>query len=344
MANDSEPPRLNTSIILSLRRIFAMFKKLGIEANKLKGLLAQATCWEPPTLNQLITAAILSKGDEKPSSTFVGQKHPQTTSGCDPLLIHGCCLRQVRRAGHWRADCPHTRGVANPNPRPPSPTPFRPMRPATPDRCSQQGPGTHYHCESVSQVQFVERDASNKVLIDTGAFIHLSGAMRFATCMRSVSPFCIFFANSNSSVLISQTTTLELPVNGGLVLVHDVAFSDEILGTIFPIGCLCTAGVVPIFDNLKLSLFVSGFLVTTTFNNNCWWLDILAEEGTKRSAAASPSCILSEIEMHPISKPTSTSLSSREGHERLGHACDKMIILFLKQHVPAFDTKCWQPF
>ncbi|MBW0473202.1 hypothetical protein O181_012917 [Austropuccinia psidii MF-1] len=55
-----------------------MCNKLGIKANKLKGLLAQETCWAPPTLdqtafNQLITVAILSKGDEKPSSTFVSQ-------------------------------------------------------------------------------------------------------------------------------------------------------------------------------------------------------------------------------------------------------------------------------
>ncbi|MBW0527018.1 hypothetical protein O181_066733 [Austropuccinia psidii MF-1] len=135
--------------------------------------------------------------------------------------------------------------------------------------------------------------------------------------MLSVSPFCIFFANSNSSVLILQTTALNLPINGGLVLVHEVAFSNKISGTIFSVGRLCTEGVVPIFDNLKLSLLVRGFLVTTTFSNNCWWLDVLAEEGTK---------------------------SLREWHERLGHACDKMVIFFLEQHLPAFDTKRWHPF
>ncbi|MBW0467026.1 hypothetical protein O181_006741 [Austropuccinia psidii MF-1] len=55
-----------------------MFKKLGIEADKLEGLLVQAVCHAPPTLdqaafNQLITAAILSKGNKKPTLTFVGQ-------------------------------------------------------------------------------------------------------------------------------------------------------------------------------------------------------------------------------------------------------------------------------
>ncbi|MBW0494048.1 hypothetical protein O181_033763 [Austropuccinia psidii MF-1] len=396
VADDSEVPRTNTNIVLSLRRTFAMFKKLGIDADELEGLLAQATCRPPPTLDQaafdqLITAAILSKGEDKPASTFVGQviinasqrgkeqaresspfvyqlstpqeppsQYPRPQSPYNPRP--GISSNEVRRppnhlvdkfgascfhcgrAGHWRADCPHTRGVANPNPRSISPGPSRHLRPGTPDRRSQQGSSSHYHRERVSQVQFVERDASDKVLIDTGASIHLSGAKRFATCIRSISPFRIFFADSNSSVLISQTTTLELPVDGGSVLVHDVAFSEKISGIILSVGRLCTAGVVPIFENLNLSLFVSGFLVTTTFKNNCWWLDVCTKEGTKRSAAASPSCILPDFEMNPISKPISTSLSSREWHERLGHACDKMVLSFLKQHVPSYDIKRWQPF
>ncbi|MBW0518019.1 hypothetical protein O181_057734 [Austropuccinia psidii MF-1] len=50
-----------------------MFKKLGIEADQLEGLLAQAACHAPATLDQLVTTAILAKGEEKPNSTFVGQ-------------------------------------------------------------------------------------------------------------------------------------------------------------------------------------------------------------------------------------------------------------------------------
>ncbi|MBW0552068.1 hypothetical protein O181_091783 [Austropuccinia psidii MF-1] len=72
MENTTGNPKPNTSIILSLQCTFARFKKLGIEANKLKGLLVQASCHAPSTLDQLMTAAILSKGEEKPSSNFVG--------------------------------------------------------------------------------------------------------------------------------------------------------------------------------------------------------------------------------------------------------------------------------
>ncbi|MBW0563259.1 hypothetical protein O181_102974 [Austropuccinia psidii MF-1] len=195
-----------------------------------------------------------------------------------------------------------------------NPTPYCHMQPPTPDQHSQQGSGAHYHCEWVLQVQFVEWDASEKVLIDTGVSIHLSGAMRFAMCMRSVSPFCIFFADSNSSILILQMITLKLPLHEGLVLVHDVAYSNKISGTILSVGHLCTAGVVPIFDYLNLSLLVCGFLVTTTFKNNCWWMDVLTMEGTKRSAAVPPSCDLSAIEMNPISQPTNMVLSLHEWH------------------------------
>ncbi|MBW0521633.1 hypothetical protein O181_061348 [Austropuccinia psidii MF-1] len=76
--NASSNQQSNTSIILSLCQTFAMLKKLGIEADELRGLLAQASCHAPTSLdqvafNQLITTAILPKGDDKPFSTFVGQ-------------------------------------------------------------------------------------------------------------------------------------------------------------------------------------------------------------------------------------------------------------------------------
>ncbi|MBW0492095.1 hypothetical protein O181_031810 [Austropuccinia psidii MF-1] len=48
--------------------------------------------------------------------------------------------------------------------------------------------------------------------------------------------------------------------------------------------------------------------------------------------------------MNLISLPTSVSLSARGWHKHLGHACDKFVVSFLKQHVPNFDLKIWQPF
>ncbi|MBW0509161.1 hypothetical protein O181_048876 [Austropuccinia psidii MF-1] len=181
LANHSNTPKSNTSIVLLLRRTFAMFKKLSIKADKLKGLLEQVKCCAPPTLdqtafNQLITAAILSKGDDKPSSVFIGQViinasqqgdkkaqelspfiyrlsdpseppvsyvRPHSPYNPQPLPLlsevsqpsnhlvdkFGTSCFHCGRAGHWHADCPHTKGVANPNLEPPSPTPFRPMLP-----------------------------------------------------------------------------------------------------------------------------------------------------------------------------------------------------------------------
>ncbi|MBW0501191.1 hypothetical protein O181_040906 [Austropuccinia psidii MF-1] len=71
--NVSGAPQPNKVLVLSLRRTFAMFKKLGIEADEFEGLLAHAACHAPTTLEQLVTTAILAKGEEKPNSTFVGQ-------------------------------------------------------------------------------------------------------------------------------------------------------------------------------------------------------------------------------------------------------------------------------
>ncbi|MBW0535351.1 hypothetical protein O181_075066 [Austropuccinia psidii MF-1] len=128
---------------------------------------------------------------------------------------------------------------------------------------------------SILQVKFVKHGAADRVLIDTGASIHLSGSLQFTMVMQDVPPFCIFFANSNSSVMISQTTTLKIPVNNGFVIICDVPFSKKISGTILSMGKLCRAGVIPLFDGLSLSLLVSNVLVTTTFVNDCWWLDVV---------------------------------------------------------------------
>ncbi|MBW0496322.1 hypothetical protein O181_036037 [Austropuccinia psidii MF-1] len=76
--NGAGHPQSNTTLILTLCRVFAMFKKLGVDPNELEGLLAQAACHAPPKVgqvafNQLVMAAILAKGDKKPLLTFLGQ-------------------------------------------------------------------------------------------------------------------------------------------------------------------------------------------------------------------------------------------------------------------------------
>ncbi|MBW0479845.1 hypothetical protein O181_019560 [Austropuccinia psidii MF-1] len=166
----------------------------------------------------------MAKGDEKPSSTFVGKvilntsqnsgghvQHPFPLVYCvsdppelSPLYSCPCfphftkqvaSTSDMRRlpehlidkfggscfhcghTGHWQADCPHTKGVANPNLRPNLPGSLQAAKPGTPDCCS------HYQRECVSQVKFVEHDDSDWVLIDTGASIHLSGSLCFATIL-----------------------------------------------------------------------------------------------------------------------------------------------------------------
>ncbi|MBW0464014.1 hypothetical protein O181_003729 [Austropuccinia psidii MF-1] len=93
--NGAGQPKPNSAIILLLHKLFSIFKKLGIESDELVGLLAQAACHAPASLDQvvfdqLVTSGILAKGDEKPLSKFVGQvilntlrrddKHSQSSS------------------------------------------------------------------------------------------------------------------------------------------------------------------------------------------------------------------------------------------------------------------------
>ncbi|MBW0502833.1 hypothetical protein O181_042548 [Austropuccinia psidii MF-1] len=227
-------------------------------------------------------------------------------------IFSGSCFH-CGRTGHWQADCPHTKGFANPNPQPVSPGPYRSPRPGTPDHRSQNLSSPQYQREWVSQVK-----------------------------SEKCRPFSYFLSNSNSSVTISQTGTLKIPFKNGSILVKDVPFSMKISGTILSVGRLCRAGVVPIFSALSLSLVFCNVLVTTSFQNDCWWVDIVPGEGTIVSAAETSSPRL--FEMNPVSLPQSTTLSSRKWHDRLGHACDKVVLSFLKQQVPTFDTKSWQAF
>ncbi|MBW0533280.1 hypothetical protein O181_072995 [Austropuccinia psidii MF-1] len=336
--NGAGHPQSNTTIILTLHRAFAIFKKLDVDADELEGLLAQAACHAPPNVgqvafDQLVMEAILEKGDEKPSSTFIGQvimnasqknanscQHPSLDVCYPPEHLvdrfGGSCF-YCGRTGHWRADCPHTKGFTNPNPQPPSPGPSHPMHQGTPERQSQTQPASHYQLERVSQVKFVKHNAADRVLIDTGASIHLSGSHHFATTMQDIPPLRIFFADSNSSVTISQTTTFKLLVKSGFVIIRNVPFSQKISGTILLVGRLCRAGVVPLFNGLSLSL-----LVTTTFANDFWWMDVVRRKETSWSAAAPSSHCL--LEMNLISLPTSVSLSARGWNKLLGHACNNV--------------------
>ncbi|MBW0461135.1 hypothetical protein O181_000850 [Austropuccinia psidii MF-1] len=93
------------------------------------------------------------------------------------------------RIGHWPVDCPQTKGVMNTNPRSSSPGPWHATRPVTPEHCTQPPTSSHYQQEHVSQVKFVEHDAADQVLIDTGASIQLSGSLRFLTALQDIPPF-----------------------------------------------------------------------------------------------------------------------------------------------------------
>ncbi|MBW0524107.1 hypothetical protein O181_063822 [Austropuccinia psidii MF-1] len=345
--NGAGQPQSNTTIISTLRRAFAIFKKLGVDTDELEGLLAQAGCHAPPKIgqvafNQLVTVAILAKGNEKPSLTFLGQVIMNADSGqCPSPFV-------------YRVSDPLAPAIQLPRPH----SPFFPNLLINQAMCAVPlsllstgwggGAFTVDIRDTGELTAHIPRGFPTQIhgCLLLGLPVrctreHLSDNHRpnqpLTTneseypSMQDIPPFRIFFADSNSSVTISQTTTLKLPVKNGFVIICDVPFSQKILGR------LCRVGVMALFNGLSLSL-----LVTTTFANDCWWLDIVHQKETSWSAAASSSHCL--LEMNPISLPTSVSLSARGWHKRLGHACDKFVISFLKQHVPSFELKSWKSF
>ncbi|MBW0485231.1 hypothetical protein O181_024946 [Austropuccinia psidii MF-1] len=287
----------NTTIILMLQKSFSLFKKLGVEADELERLFAQAVCHASPTLDQLVTSAIMARGSKKPLSTFVGQAILNALPATDGPTQHSSPFI-------YRVSDPP--GLSHFQSRPRSPFSSKPT--ATRSETTIASPLAYTSsCHSGAPTT-----TSSKLPLPEGA--------------------CV----------ASQTKTLKILVKRGYVIVHDVAFSTKISGTILSVGRLCRAGVVPFFENLLLSLLVSGMLVSTTFRNDFWWMDVVPGGETKVSAAASspPVC----FEMNPISFPDSKTMSPREWHEHLGHASDRVVVSFLKQHVPSFNPKCWQPF
>ncbi|MBW0542072.1 hypothetical protein O181_081787 [Austropuccinia psidii MF-1] len=346
--NGHGTPQPNNVRILSLCCTFVLLKKLGVEADELEGLLAQAVCHAAATLNQLVTTAILARGEEKPNLTFVVQVilNPSTKTNKD-----NCQLSPfVSLVAHPPATQTYLQRPCSPGPSQPwrqaaevvvNPN-LRPHRPKTPEERTSSALGSRYQCERVSQVQFMEHHAADKVWIDRGASIHLSGSEKFATDLRAIHPFCIFFADSNLSITITQIVTLRIPVKGVIIVINDVSFSNKVSGTILSMGRLCKATVFPLFSGLMLSLVVFDCLITTTFHNTCWWMNFKLGEGTIESAAETPS--LSLIEMNPLSFPSTSKLSCQEWHVRLGHASNKVVRSFLKKHVPSFELKTWKSF
>ncbi|MBW0478000.1 hypothetical protein O181_017715 [Austropuccinia psidii MF-1] len=183
----------------------------------------------------------------------------------------GAACFHCGRPGHWRADFPSTKGFVKPNP--------CQVRAKTLEERPPLASGSRYQRERVSQVQFVEHHAADKVLIDS---------------------------DSNSSITITQMETLKIPVKGGLVVI-----------------------------------IVRNHLVTTTFHNDCWWMNVTVGEETNESAAETSSPPL--IAMNLLSFPAKSKLSCRKWHERSGNASNKVVRSFLKQNVPSFELKSWKP-
>ncbi|MBW0466507.1 hypothetical protein O181_006222 [Austropuccinia psidii MF-1] len=233
--------------------------------------------------------------------------------------------------GHWRADCPK-RHRSSSGSRPITPQGFRPKtpdyRPSTPSAFrTSRNVGAR-----VSQVSFIKENSSEKVLADSGASTHLTGATKFVTAWMNVPPFNIMLADSKTTITIHQIVNLKIPIPGGWLNISDVPFSSEILGTVLSLGLLVRTGVLPVFEGVSLFLYLRDVTIPTLFDNNVWWVKT-------RNPALNTSVMKINValSLYP-------NLSPLQWHRRLGHACDKTVKEFLKINVPDFDLKSWSSF
>ncbi|MBW0466506.1 hypothetical protein O181_006221 [Austropuccinia psidii MF-1] len=211
--------------------------------------------------------------------------------------------------GHWRADCPK-RHCSSSGSRPITPQGFRPKtpnyRPSTPSAFRTS-------CNvgaRVSQVLFIKENSSEKVLADSGASTHLTGATKFVTAWMNVPPFNIMLADSKTTITIRQI----------------------ISGTVLSLGLLVRTGVLPVFEGVSLFLYLRDVTIPTLFDNNVWWVK-----------TRNPALNASVMKIN-VASSLYPNLSPLQWHRRLGHACDKTVKQFLKINVPDFDLKSWSSF
>ncbi|MBW0554243.1 hypothetical protein O181_093958, partial [Austropuccinia psidii MF-1] len=350
--NGSGAPRPSNMLVLSLRRTFAMFKKLGIEADELEGLLAQSLCHAPATLdqtafNQLVTAAILSKGNEKPNSTFVRQVILNASAKADDHT------RQLSPFVYRVADPPtmptHTR-------RPPSPGPPLPWCQASDLRqppnhlidkfraaCFHCGRPGHWRADCPTTKGFSNPGRKHRKSVHLwprALNTSVKGYPRSNSL--SITPWIKFLLTAVRPYTCLGLRNLQATYASFMPAVSFSRIRTHLSLSPRWRALKSGAGVFPLFSGMVLSLVVRDHLVTTTFHNDCWWMNITAGEETNELAAETSSPPL--IAMNPISFPATLKLSCREWHIRLGHASDKVVRSFLKQHVPSFELKSWQPF
>ncbi|MBW0535963.1 hypothetical protein O181_075678 [Austropuccinia psidii MF-1] len=108
----------------------------------------------------------------------------------------------------------------------------------------------------VIQVKFIKHTLSEKVLEDSGASIHLTGASVFASNSGTITPFTILLADPGSSIEISQTVKLDLPVPGGKLLITYVPFTPCVTGTIVSVGKLFHTGMIPVYKGGNLFFYL----------------------------------------------------------------------------------------
>ncbi|MBW0498958.1 hypothetical protein O181_038673, partial [Austropuccinia psidii MF-1] len=133
----------------------------------------------------------------------------------------------------------------------------------------------------------------------------------------------IQLADPGSSIEISQTVKLNLPVPGGKLLITDVPFTPCVTGTIVSVGKLFHTGMIPVYKGGNLFFYLPTWYFSKKFKNDVWWLDLDLPRGTHVSAAVSPLIPCTEspplvpgIEMNPIAFPSSAKLSAEAWHSR----------------------------
>ncbi|MBW0481861.1 hypothetical protein O181_021576 [Austropuccinia psidii MF-1] len=234
---------------------------------------------ESPFVNQLLEAAeakacdqfpsfpsspLLSTGMAPPRSLLKPDTH--RPPGTLTAKFSGTCF-QCGRRGNWPANFPVFQGFEAPSLHSPLPGPSSQFRPGKPEHCPSMPttPRSYVVANRFLQVKFVEGDTTNKVLVDSSVSIHLTSTLRFVTNLRSVHPFPVLLEDLSLTITVNQLGTLNLPVQGGYLIINKVPFTPMISGTILLLGKLVQEGLFLVFEGFKLFFHLSERSLSTDF-------------------------------------------------------------------------------
>jgi hypothetical protein len=173
-------------------------------------------------------------------------------------------------------------------------------------------------------------------IVDTGTTNHVSGEFSLLTNVRPLQKNILLnLALFDGSVMATHVGTISLPWKHSTIQLENVLYCPMVQGTLILLGQLIDDGFEVSLENGAIVVWerLSGGMVMAQFSNWSWRVSLQSISCPPLSSLA-PSIMQLAGDWHPL----------LQWHSWLGHAYDKVIKTYLRQFVPSFGIRTWNPF